>query len=501
MPTRRMLRWLATFESKKETSPNVDTKISGVLNFDKYFEILLDTIFNNSFGPTFTSRFSYFSYTMLYYMECIMSRNNMNIITEQELTKTNNETIEQDVLDKTISTVFKKLYSDFNISSFPSEFGEYYINYDNLQDNVKQYILNCKRFLENKKNENDGNGHVWNSNASDLNYENKGKFIDTNNFNQDLSEIVEYKWVPLKINGIVKNYLTPYIGEMSLPSNLDKEIYLNYASENFPSEVQRKNEIEDLNTIYKSLNDIQKTTAEVFEGGSGTVSPPGQMNIITYYVLNSLNMKDQMFLHFYLLNTILYSSAIVTWKIKRTYMQSRPLQDIRQGINDKLHQIYLSHSFYDNQDEPKKYNKEEYTPYQKDNFVTPPFPDFTSGHSCFTSSAMNFIQELTNGLQPSDIDFIPFSLKHKRYFCPMLAYSLDNSDVSTFNVKNKTSSINNEIPNCNVSLIYNYWDDISNASGMSRLYGGIHTMTANIVGLQLGKMISNDVLKSKNIII
>jgi hypothetical protein len=466
--------------------------VNGTLDYTKYFDILMDTIVQNGFGPTYTSRFLYLSNCLLYYLSvCIFQ--NINILSEEKLIPIYGS-ISQEDLNKCISTVFKQLYDDYSIP-FPSTFRDYFTSIDGLSDVIKGYITNSKLFLEYRKQQDSG----WNTDSSSLDYPNKGKFIDVTDFNQDLSGIQEYSWTPLKVNGSIKNYLTPYFGDIPLLDGLNKDTYLTFATNSYPTEDQRNNEMNELNVLYKHLTDKQKVIAEYFEGGPGSVSPPGQWNIFMYYTLLSMNANTNETLKcFYLLNTVLYNAGVVTWKIKKEFMQSRPIQDIRQGISN-MENIYLSDAYFMDPNNPPTNPKNEYMPYQKSNFVTPPFPDYTSGHSAFSSSAATCIKALFNNTQPFEISFVPFSEKHKKYIAPFLEKTDDICTIYNINVKNKTSNMNPLIPNCNISLLFNTWDEIAYYSGMSRLYGGIHTASSNVVGIQLGKNICNDILKLKNI--
>ena len=474
---------------------------NGTFEYLTYFEIFLDTIVKNNFGPTYTTRFLYLANVLLFYLEIYTNySSDSSLLTEPELSLVNNDSIPQEQITKAISTVFKQLYDDYNILLSP-EFGPYYTDLTGLSQNTVNYITSCKKFLQYRKdNDNDGQGHNWNTNAADLPFPNKGKYIDVFDFTQDLSSIQTYSWTPLSINGSKKEYLTPYFGDSPLVlDDLDKQKYLTFADKNFPTETQRKLEIDDLNVVFKTLSDKQKVIAEYFEGGSKSVSPPGQWNIFLYYAMLSLKFTDYEFCkNMYLLNTILYTSGVVTWKIKKTYMQSRPIQDLRQGISG-LDKVYLNDAYYLNPDTPVTSDKGEYIPYQKSNFITPPFPDYTSGHSAFSSSAANFVKYVTKNIQPFDIQFVPFSDKHKKYISPMLENTDDICTIYNINVKNKTSQIDSRIPNCNTSLIFNTWDEIAYYSGLSRIYGGIHTQSSNIVGIQLGRMICEDILKIKKL--
>ena len=429
------------------------------------------------------------------YFNCVLNSNFRRVPSEIQMPSNPRTSNLPRYFIDAVTYTFSVIYTHFNIP-FPVErFGPTLKPLTKIYGTAKWAIDNCLLFL-NQMNSDDN----WKKDETTLDYPNKGKFIDVFDFTQDLSTIENYSWTPLKINDSLKKYLTPFFGESSLLDGLNKDKYIEFATNNYPTNEQKQKEIEELNVIYKNLDDVKKSIAEYFEGGPGTVSPPGQWNIFFFYALSSLKYKPfDVTYYFYILNTVLYNSAIVTWKVKKIFLQSRPIQDIRKEIVTSLEDVYSRNGYYDDPNNPTKISKNQYLPYQIDNFVTPPFPDYTSGHSAFSNSAATIINHLLNFKQPVDIDFIEFSDKHKKYIAKFLENSTVKSTVTNVNIQNKSSLIDSNIPNCNVSLLFNSWEDIAFNSGMSRIYGGIHTNSSNIVGLHLGKMIAEDIIKIKKL--
>ncbi|MFC0552302.1 vanadium-dependent haloperoxidase [Planotetraspora thailandica] len=84
--------------------------------------------------------------------------------------------------------------------------------------------------------------------------------------------------------------------------------------------------------------------------------------------------------------------------------------------------------------------------------VTPPHPDFTSGHTCFTAASMSALRNFFGR------DDIPFS-----------GYSADSGTTRHF------SSFSQAV------------DEVINA----RIWGGIHTRTADIQGAKIGRQVTD----------
>lgn len=105
---------------------------------------------------------------------------------------------------------------------------------------------------------------------------------------------------------------------------------------------------------------------------------------------------------------------------------------------------------------------ENWLPYQKTSFVTPPFPGFVSGHSTFSRAAAEVLAHVTGS------KYFPGGLGE--YPAPKLEFEHDQR--SPFNFQWAT------------------YYDASDESGVSRIYGGIHAsyddLPARKIGSQIG---------------
>jgi hypothetical protein len=137
-------------------------------------------------------------------------------------------------------------------------------------------------------------------------------------------------------------------------------------------------------------------------------------------------------------------------------------------------------------------------PYQELDFVTPPFPDFVSGHSTFSSTSTRLfcyifgtdIIELTNPSINNDI---------VNYLSPILE-NKDNFTLNNIFIFANSSNIKDTSPISPIHLNWNSWTEMSNSSGKSRIYGGIHCESSNQGGLFLGSKIADKIwLLLKNI--
>ena len=240
--------------------------------------------------------------------------------------------------------------------------------------------------------------------------------------------------------------------------------------------------MKDVVTITSNLTDEQKMIAEFWAGGPGTVTPPGMWLVFMDIVIrsNSIKLANEI-KNYTVLCSGLYESSICAWRLKRDKLQARPVQKLRQYLYNQT----ISQSW-------NKNNKGEFwLPYQELNFVTPPFPDFVSGHSTFSSSSAKLfcyllgtdMINLQNPIVNNDI---------LKYLSPSLT-NTENFTLNNFFIFPNTSTVELDIPKTAINLNWVCWTEIARSSGKSRIYGGIHIESSNQGGLYLGSMIGDQI--------
>jgi hypothetical protein len=105
-------------------------------------------------------------------------------------------------------------------------------------------------------------------------------------------------------------------------------------------------------------------------------------------------------------------------------------------------------------------------PYQEANIVTPPFGEYTSGHSAFSGAA----QRVFNLVAGSDSFKVPLSVTI---------------------TKGRSTIEPGLVPAKNTTLTFKSFTDAANSAGMSRRYGGIHFEPGDLNGRTLGSQIGN----------
>ena len=104
---------------------------------------------------------------------------------------------------------------------------------------------------------------------------------------------------------------------------------------------------------------------------------------------------------------------------------------------------------------------ENWWPYQRPSFVTPPFAGYVSGHSTFSRSAAEVMTAITGDA------FFPGGMGE--FYCPQ-------DDFLVFEIG----------PSVDVTLQWATYYDASDQCSLSRIYGGIHPVTDDIRGRQMG---------------
>ena len=287
-----------------------------------------------------------------------------------------------------------------------------------------------------------------------------------------------WKWQPLCVplvpygtpctspSAVQKPY-TPQWGHVT-PFGLDPSTHMPYELESMPG--LRKNadgsyyttDIDQALRDTSNLTDAQKVTAEYWADGPGTAFPPGHM--VTFgEALSRMRSDtlDQDVKLFFALGNGVMDAGIAAWNQK--YLPSnntvRPITAIRERYKNQLINSWLGPG--------KGYGQvlgQNWIPYQATSVVTPPFPEYVSGHSTFTAAGRTILA---------------------------LFYGTDNFNAKV-TIPAGSSSFESGTPRKPVVLSWKTLTDAADQAGMSRRYGGIHFQTGDMDGRALGKVVGYD---------
>ena len=334
--------------------------------------------------------------------------------------------------------------------------------------------------------DNDG-WKVMNSHTSN-DLPNKTSFIDRDNVQDINSFIKPDQWTPIKINGIVQKPL--HIKAKNVSSLLSQATISSLQQElngffNKITDQERDKEYRNVYDMSLNLTDEQKVIAEYWAGGPGTLTPPGYWNLFAWICCTNKNTDFfQTTKLFTVLNASLYQGGLLAWTLKYNLFEERPIQHIRRTIDESISNFYF----------PDITSSKLWLPYQEKDFVTPPFPDFVSGHSTFSSIGATILQTYFGD------DLLELNLKVEgslmKLVCPLFNNECEATvELSCVNIYPKTSTINSSYPTKMVSLRFDSWSDMSLQAGLSRIYGGIHIQSSNYSGYIVGERVAREMMK------
>jgi hypothetical protein len=210
--------------------------------------------------------------------------------------------------------------------------------------------------------------------------------------------------------------------------------------------------------VSSNLSVLQRAKAEYWADGGGTAFPPGHMASFAQALSRIRgNTLDQDVKLFFGMGNALMDAGISAWEAKYQYDFVRPITAIRERYKGKQVNSWLGPGL--------GYGMvpgQNWRPYQENNVVTPPFPEYVSGHSTFSAAG---------------------SLVLSMAFGNSAAFSAQ----ATFTAG--SSKIDPGTPATDVVLSWDTLIDTSDDAGWSRRWGGIHFETGDLHGRGLGKMV------------
>jgi hypothetical protein len=270
------------------------------------------------------------------------------------------------------------------------------------------------------------------------------------------------QWQQLRFaNGASPAYIAPHWGNvipfaLSSPSVDRPPTPPVYGTPTYLAQVQ---EIVDLTA---NLNDTTKSIAEYWALGPGTIQPPGiWAGTYAQYISQThrYGLDDDVRLFFIMGNAVM-DAGIACWECKRVFNTSRPITAIRA-----LYAGQQIPSFAGPGNGIQIVDGSQWTPYQSVNFITPPFPEYTSGHSTFSAASAEVLKRYTG----SD----------------NFAYSVT--------IPSQSSSFEPGVPAQPVLLSWATFSAAADQAGISRRYGGIHFQAGDIEGRACGRTVGGQV--------
>jgi membrane-associated phospholipid phosphatase len=221
-------------------------------------------------------------------------------------------------------------------------------------------------------------------------------------------------------------------------------------------------QVEDVLHESARLGDREKAIAEYWSDGPASELPPGHWCLLAGWVVerDALGLDDQVKL-FFALGNALMDAGITAWDAKRAYDTVRPITAIRTLKAGKPIRAWGGPGLGTVQ-----MPGEGWMPFQAATFVTPPFPEYVSGHSTFSMAAATVLARFTGSDR----------------FGHAVTLGAGSSRLEP-----------GRSPARPVTLAWPTFTAAADEAGLSRRYGGIHFVDGDLAGRALGREVGERV--------
>jgi hypothetical protein len=218
-----------------------------------------------------------------------------------------------------------------------------------------------------------------------------------------------------------------------------------------------RSQANELLELSAGLSDEQKMVAEYWADGPHSELPPGHWDLFAQFV----SRRDRKGLDadvklFFALTNAIFDASICCWDNKRAFDSVRPITAIRYLFRGQ--QVRAWGGPYRG---PQLINGEDWFPYQAATFPTPPFPEYSSGHSTFSAAGAEILRLFTGSER----------------FGASVTFAAGSSKFET-----------GAVPAHDVTLRWATFREAADQAGMSRRYGGIHFEHADLDGRKAGRL-------------
>jgi hypothetical protein len=210
------------------------------------------------------------------------------------------------------------------------------------------------------------------------------------------------------------------------------------------------------------LTDRQKVIVEYWADGPNSELPPGHWMLFGQFVSrrDGHTLDQDVKMYFVLANAV-FDAGIVAWDCKRAFDYVRPITAVHFLFAGKKIRAWAG-PYQGTQ----VLDGATWAPYQPATFVTPPFPEFMSGHSAFSAAAAEVLRLFTG------------------------------SDAFRASVTVRAGSSRVEpgaVPATDVTLSWTTFSEAADEAGISRRYGGIHFVQGDLQGRSRGRLVGRQV--------
>jgi hypothetical protein len=220
------------------------------------------------------------------------------------------------------------------------------------------------------------------------------------------------------------------------------------------------------------LTDVHKMIAEYWADGPRSELPPGHWNLFAQFIArrdhngdHDHGLERDVKLFFALTNAV-SDAGCCAWDNKRAFDSVRPITAIRTLFRGRLVRAWARP--YEG---TKLIDGATWFPYQPTTFPTPPFPEYSSGHSNFSAAGAEILKRFT----------------HSDRFGASVTLRAGSSIVEP-----------GAVPASDLTLSWSTFSDASDQAGLSRRYGGIHFEQGDLDARSTGRSAARRVWDKAN---
>ena len=216
--------------------------------------------------------------------------------------------------------------------------------------------------------------------------------------------------------------------------------------------------------VSAGLTDEQKMIAEYWADGPHSELPPGHWDLFAQFV----SRRDHHGAHkhgldadvklFFALTNAVFDASLCCWDNKCAFDSVRPITAIRYLFRGQ--QVRAWGGPYRG---TQAMDGAAWLPYQASTFPTPPFPEYSSGHSTFSAAGAEILRLFTE----SDD------------FGASVVFPAGSSKFET-----------GAVPARDLTLRWATFSEAANQAGLSRRYGGIHFEQGDLDGRAAGRRVA-----------
>ena len=160
---------------------------------------------------------------------------------------------------------------------------------------------------------------------------------------------------------------------------------------------------------------------------------------------------------FFAMTNAVFDASIASWEAKRYFDSVRPVTAVKFLYTGVPIRAWagpgLGTQWIDGKD---------WRPYQAASVVTPPFPEFISGHSIFSAAAAEVLKRYTGS---------------------------DNFGASVTVAAGSSRVEPGLVPATDLTLSWSTFSEAADEAGISRRFGGIHFIEADVQSRALGRLV------------